>query len=138
MSAEPPPLPGEKPAPLYCTFCGKSQHDVAKLIAGPAPTCICNECVVLSAEIILGKRSAAMKPRDETGPDWRDARLRAWGLTEGWGTLDAEGRKSTNWNFPTRMDRAADLSRWIMGEVLVSDSDVLAEVVALKRPEPGQ
>jgi ATP-dependent Clp protease ATP-binding subunit ClpX len=29
---------------LHCSFCGKSQHDVEKLIAGPA-VFICNECV---------------------------------------------------------------------------------------------
>ena len=36
---------------LYCSFCGKSQHEVKKLIAGPA-VFICNECVELCAEII--------------------------------------------------------------------------------------
>jgi ATP-dependent Clp protease ATP-binding subunit ClpX len=36
---------GRKLAPtLYCSFCGKSQHDVKKLIAGPA-VFICDECV---------------------------------------------------------------------------------------------
>jgi ATP-dependent Clp protease ATP-binding subunit ClpX len=30
---------------LYCTFCGKSQHEVRKLIAGPT-VFICAECVV--------------------------------------------------------------------------------------------
>lgn len=36
---------------LYCSFCGKSQHEIKKLIAGP--TCfICNECVDLCSEII--------------------------------------------------------------------------------------
>ncbi|HEU0306622.1 MAG TPA: ClpX C4-type zinc finger protein, partial [Lysobacter sp.] len=29
---------------LYCSFCGKSQHEVRKLIAGPN-VFICNECV---------------------------------------------------------------------------------------------
>ena len=36
---------------LYCSFCGKSQHEVKKLIAGPA-VFVCNECVELCAEII--------------------------------------------------------------------------------------
>ncbi len=36
---------------LYCSFCGKSQHDVKKLIAGPN-VFICNECVELCADII--------------------------------------------------------------------------------------
>ena len=36
---------------LYCSFCGKSQHEVKKLIAGPT-VFICNECVELCMEII--------------------------------------------------------------------------------------
>lgn len=41
-----------KPA-LYCSFCGKSQHDVMKLIAQP-PHYICSECVALCVDIICG------------------------------------------------------------------------------------
>lgn len=36
---------------LYCSFCGKSQHDVKKLIAGPS-IFICDECVELCTDII--------------------------------------------------------------------------------------
>ncbi|MDQ6972067.1 MAG: ATP-dependent Clp protease ATP-binding subunit ClpX [Mariprofundaceae bacterium] len=36
---------------LYCSFCGKSQHDVKKLIAGPT-VFICDECIELCNEII--------------------------------------------------------------------------------------
>lgn len=36
---------------LYCSFCGKSQHEVVKLIAGPS-VYICNECVELCNDII--------------------------------------------------------------------------------------
>ncbi len=36
---------------LYCSFCGKSQHEVRKLIAGPS-VFICDECVDLCIEII--------------------------------------------------------------------------------------
>lgn len=36
---------------LYCSFCGKSQHDVVKLIAGPS-VWICDECVGLCNDII--------------------------------------------------------------------------------------
>jgi ATP-dependent Clp protease ATP-binding subunit ClpX len=36
---------------LYCTFCGKSQHEVKKLIAGPS-VFICDECVELCNDII--------------------------------------------------------------------------------------
>ena len=36
---------------LYCSFCGKSQHEVKKLIAGPT-VFICDECVELCMDII--------------------------------------------------------------------------------------
>ena len=35
---------------LYCSFCGKSQHEVKKLIAGPS-VFICDECVELCMDI---------------------------------------------------------------------------------------
>ena len=35
---------------LYCSFCGKSQHEVRKLIAGPS-VFICDECVDLCNDI---------------------------------------------------------------------------------------
>ena len=37
---------------LYCSFCGKSQHEVRKLIAGPDGSYICDECVEICSEII--------------------------------------------------------------------------------------
>jgi ATP-dependent protease Clp ATPase subunit len=36
---------------MYCSFCGKSQHKVRSLIAGPK-VFICNECVALCNEIL--------------------------------------------------------------------------------------
>src|SRR5882672_11414538 len=36
---------------LYCSFCGKNQHEVSKLVAGPA-VFICDECVALCSDII--------------------------------------------------------------------------------------
>ena len=36
---------------LYCSFCGKSQHEVNKLVAGPS-VFICDECVDLCNDII--------------------------------------------------------------------------------------
>jgi hypothetical protein len=41
----------EKKPTLYCSFCGKSQHEVRKLIAGPT-VFICDECVALCVNII--------------------------------------------------------------------------------------
>src|ERR1035437_9467057 len=36
---------------LYCSFCGKSQHEVKKLIAGPS-VFICDECIDLCNDIV--------------------------------------------------------------------------------------
>ena len=36
---------------LYCSFCGKSQHEVRKLIAGPS-VFVCDECIALCNDII--------------------------------------------------------------------------------------
>ena len=49
MSEDSPSAKGEKL--LYCSFCGKSQHEVRKLIAGPSAF-ICDECVDLCNDII--------------------------------------------------------------------------------------
>lgn len=45
------PTPPDSKNTLYCSFCGKSQHEVRKLIAGPN-VFICNECVELCTDII--------------------------------------------------------------------------------------
>ncbi|MBT5350382.1 MAG: AAA domain-containing protein, partial [Rhodospirillales bacterium] len=42
---------GDSKNTLYCSFCGKSQHEVRKLIAGPT-VFICDECVELCMDII--------------------------------------------------------------------------------------
>ena len=39
---------------LYCSFCGKSQHEVRKLIAGPS-VFVCDECVELCSDVIRGE-----------------------------------------------------------------------------------
>jgi ATP-dependent Clp protease ATP-binding subunit ClpX len=49
---------------LYCSFCGKSQHEVRKLIAGPT-VFICDECVELCKDIIQEEnKSSLVKSRD--------------------------------------------------------------------------
>ncbi len=49
---------------LYCSFCGKSQHEVRKLIAGPT-VFICDECVELCMDIIREEtKSASLKAGD--------------------------------------------------------------------------
>jgi len=42
---------------LYCSFCGKSQHEVKKLIAGPS-VFICDECIELCNDIIRDEVAA--------------------------------------------------------------------------------
>lgn len=51
------------PDALYCSFCGKSQHEVLKLIAGPT-VFICDECVELCVDIIDGDGSKHVGPTD--------------------------------------------------------------------------
>lgn len=49
---------------LYCSFCGKSQHEVRKLIAGPN-VFICNECVELCMDIIREEdKTQLVRPGD--------------------------------------------------------------------------
>src|SRR6266481_8647159 len=49
---------------LYCSFCGKSQHEVRKLIAGPT-VFICDECVELCKDIIHEENTSSLvKSRD--------------------------------------------------------------------------
>ncbi len=48
---------------LYCSFCGKSQHEVKKLIAGPS-VFVCDECIELCNEIIRDELPAATESRE--------------------------------------------------------------------------
>ena len=62
---------GDSSKILYCSFCGKSQHEVRKLIAGPS-VFICDECVELCNDIIREEleekaqsaRSSLPKPKE--------------------------------------------------------------------------
>jgi hypothetical protein len=57
---------------LYCSFCFKSQHDVRRLISGPASIFICDECIELCNEIIArGPRSSARSLKPEELPTER-------------------------------------------------------------------
>ncbi|WP_038201270.1 ATP-dependent Clp protease ATP-binding subunit ClpX [Xenophilus azovorans] len=51
---------------LYCSFCGKSQHEVKKLIAGPS-VFICDECIDLCNEIIRDEMPPAEEGREGRG-----------------------------------------------------------------------
>jgi ATP-dependent Clp protease ATP-binding subunit ClpX len=57
--------PRETNTTRYCSFCGKSEHEVRKLIAGPT-VFICDECVELCVDII---RTADKSPATETAGD---------------------------------------------------------------------
>jgi ATP-dependent Clp protease ATP-binding subunit ClpX len=48
---------------LYCSFCGKSQHEVKKLIAGPS-VFICDECIDLCNDIIRDEAAAETPGKD--------------------------------------------------------------------------
>ncbi len=71
MSEERQGRSGDSGKILYCSFCGKSQHEVRKLIAGPS-VFICDECVELCNDIIREEleekastsRSHLPKPRE--------------------------------------------------------------------------
>jgi ATP-dependent Clp protease ATP-binding subunit ClpX len=50
-----------------CSFCGKSQDQVQRLIAGPGGVYICDECIDLCREIIEEEQATITKPRLQTG-----------------------------------------------------------------------
>ena len=54
---------GKKDRGLHCSFCGKSQHEVRKLIAGPS-VFVCDECVELCNDIIRSETAS-----EETGSE---------------------------------------------------------------------
>ncbi|SCA54984.1 ATP-dependent Clp protease ATP-binding subunit [Candidatus Terasakiella magnetica] len=56
---------------LYCSFCGKSQHEVRKLIAGPT-VFICDECVELCMDIIREENKTSLSKSEEGVPSPRE------------------------------------------------------------------
>ena len=54
---------GGKRVQYHCSFCGKSQDQVKRLIAGPGAVYICDECVDLCQEIISEEAPAGRKSR---------------------------------------------------------------------------
>ncbi|MFK7901359.1 MAG: ATP-dependent Clp protease ATP-binding subunit ClpX [Nitratireductor sp.] len=62
---------GESKNTLYCSFCGKSQHEVRKLIAGPT-VFICDECVELCMDIIREENKTATVKSGEEVPSPQD------------------------------------------------------------------
>ena len=62
---------GESKNTLYCSFCGKSQHEVRKLIAGPT-VFICDECVELCMDIIREETKTQLVKSGDGVPTPRD------------------------------------------------------------------
>ncbi len=58
---------------LYCSFCGKSQHEVRKLIAGPT-VFICDECVELCMDIIREETKTSIAKTRDGVPTPKDIR----------------------------------------------------------------
>ncbi|GAG04356.1 unnamed protein product, partial [marine sediment metagenome] len=48
---------------MKCSFCGKSQDEVYKIVAGPG-VCICDECIKVCNDIILDRRKKEDRPFD--------------------------------------------------------------------------
>lgn len=61
------PLPDQSKV-LYCSFCGKSQHEAKMLIAGPN-IYICNECVTSCTEIINAENQKENKEEEKSASD---------------------------------------------------------------------
>ncbi len=59
---------GDAKNTLYCSFCGKSQHEVRKLIAGPT-VFICDECVELCMDIIREESKTSLVKSKDGIPD---------------------------------------------------------------------
>ncbi len=64
---------GDSKSTLYCSFCGKSQHEVRKLIAGPT-VFICDECVELCMDIIREEHKLTFVKSKDGVPTPREIR----------------------------------------------------------------
>jgi len=67
---------------VRCSFCGKSQFDVAKVVAGPG-TFICNECIELCNQILAGDADRTRTKEGDAAPSEAPPALRPWeGLSD--------------------------------------------------------
>jgi ATP-dependent Clp protease ATP-binding subunit ClpX len=64
---------GDSKNTLYCSFCGKSQHEVRKLIAGPT-VFICDECVELCMDIIREENKTSLAKSKDGVPTPKEIR----------------------------------------------------------------
>src|SRR5438477_11272526 len=64
---------GDSKNTLYCSFCGKSQHEVRKIIAGPT-VFVCDECVELCADIIREENQTSLTKSGDGIPTPKEIR----------------------------------------------------------------
>lgn len=104
---------------LHCSFCGKSQYSVRKLIAGPAVV-ICDECVAL-CQLIIEEGAATPVARRMTkrlgGFQRAQIRLQAFAALKGWGSTGPDG-KWQSWGFDALCAKAEELAEWALAEPL--------------------
>jgi hypothetical protein len=55
-----------RPKPLRCSFCGRSEQEVSKLVAGPK-VYICDQCVELASSIMEGQAICRRRAKSEPG-----------------------------------------------------------------------
>lgn len=100
--------------PLHCSFCGKSQHEVRKLIAGPT-TFICDECTALCMDIINENFSPDIPALVSAGRlsvyEAAHLRIAAFAALKGWGSTEADGKFKT-WNWVKLEEKASVLVGW--------------------------
>ncbi|MEE8716140.1 MAG: ATP-dependent Clp protease ATP-binding subunit ClpX [Coriobacteriales bacterium] len=75
---------------LHCSFCGKPQSQVAKLVAGPNGVFICDECIETCREMIEEGKSGQVEPIEDEAVDFA--------------------------NLPTPHEIYAELSQYVMGQ----------------------
>ena len=90
------------PGTLFCSFCGKAQFDVKKLIAGPA-VFICDECVALCTKIVA--ESADPNPKAQAPITWPEE-LQTENIL---GLLKAQ--EKTHEEVAARLQRSIDILR---------------------------
>ena len=68
---------------LYCSFCGKNQHEVRKLVAGPA-VYICDECVDLCTDIVDDQLLRLIKGDEDSARAMSSGCCTMWSTLTGW------------------------------------------------------
>ena len=100
---------GEK-STLFCSFCGKSQHEVRKLIAGPT-VFICDECVELCMDIIREEHKTAFQGSRWSADASRHQRC-AGRICDWSGARQAHARRSRSQSLTNAWLMLARLAMW--------------------------